>query len=61
MGWTVHVACMGTKKSACLVLVGESKGRRPFGSPRYRWEGNIDMDLRVNWMVWHKVGSAGIE
>lgn len=55
------MACMGTKKSAYLVLVGESKGRRPFGSPRYRWEGSIDMDLKMNWMVWHKVGSAGVE
>jgi len=51
----------GTKKSACLVLVGKSKGRRPFGSPRYRWEGDINMDLEINCVVWRKLGSAGVE
>ena len=40
---------------------GKSKGRRPFGSPRCRWEGNINMDLKINWMVWRKLDSAGVE
>jgi hypothetical protein len=26
--------------------VGKPKGKRPLGKPRYRWEGNIKMDLR---------------
>jgi hypothetical protein len=28
------------------VLVGMSKGRRPLGIPRCRWENNIKMELR---------------
>jgi hypothetical protein len=51
----------GTNKFACGVLVGKYKGRRQFGSPRYRWKGNINMDLKINWMVWRKVGSAGVK
>jgi len=26
--------------------VGKPKGKRPFGRPRRRWEGNIKMDLQ---------------
>jgi hypothetical protein len=28
------------------VLVGITKGRRPIGRPRHRWENNIKMDIR---------------
>jgi hypothetical protein len=28
MRWTWHVACMGTKKGTCRVLVGKPKGKR---------------------------------
>jgi hypothetical protein len=28
------------------VLVGQPKGRRPFGRPRRKWEDGIRMDLR---------------
>jgi hypothetical protein len=28
------------------VLVGRSKGKRPVGRPRRRWEDNIKLDLR---------------
>ena len=32
------------------VLVGKSKGQRPLGRPRRRWEDNIQMDLQeVRW------------
>jgi hypothetical protein len=41
-----HVARMGEGKSAYRVLVGNSKGKRPLGRPRHRWENNIKMDLR---------------
>jgi len=27
------------------ILVGKPEGGRPFGRPRYRWEGNIKMDF----------------
>jgi hypothetical protein len=28
------------------ILVGKPEGRRPLGTPRCRWEDNIEMDLR---------------
>jgi hypothetical protein len=28
------------------VLVAKPEGKRPLGRPRYRWEGNIKMDLQ---------------
>jgi len=32
------------------VLVGRAGGERPFGRPRCRWEGDIEMDLqKVGW------------
>jgi hypothetical protein len=35
------------------VLVGKSKGRRPLGRPRRRWEDGIRMDLKeIGWGVW---------
>jgi len=36
------------------VLVGKSKGQRPLGRPRRRWEDNIQMDLL-------KVGCGGMD
>jgi hypothetical protein len=32
----------GELRSANMVLVGRAKGKRPFGRPRLRWEGNIN-------------------
>jgi hypothetical protein len=32
-----HVACMGGKRRACEVLVGEPERRRPLRGPRQRW------------------------
>jgi len=38
------------RKGDCRVLVGEPVGKKPPGRPRYRWEGNIKMDLQeVGW------------
>jgi hypothetical protein len=44
----------GKKRGAYRILVGRPEGRRPFGGPRRRWEGNIKMDLQnVGWgMDW---------
>jgi hypothetical protein len=40
---------MGEKRNACRVLVGRSKGKRPYGRLRHRWE-DIKMDLRgIRW------------
>jgi hypothetical protein len=31
-------------------MVGILEGKRPLGTPRYRWEDNIRMDLReIEW------------
>jgi hypothetical protein len=37
---------MGEERKVYKVLVGESEGKRPLGSPRRRWEDGIRMDLR---------------
>jgi hypothetical protein len=36
----------GDKRNAYRVLVRKSKGKRPLGRPRRRWEDNIKIDLR---------------
>jgi len=36
---------MGERRVVCRVLVGKHKGKRPFGTPRRRWEDNIKMDI----------------
>jgi len=41
---------MGERRGVYRVLVGKPEGKRPLGSPRSRWEGNIKMDLQeVGW------------
>jgi hypothetical protein len=40
----------GEKRGAYRILVGRTEGRRPFGTPRRRWENNTKMDLQeVGW------------
>jgi hypothetical protein len=39
--WAGHVTHTGNMRNACKILVGKSEGR-----PKYRWEGNIRMDVR---------------
>jgi hypothetical protein len=34
------------QKNAYRILVRKPDGRRPLGSPRYRWAENINMDIR---------------
>ena len=46
MRWAGHVARMGVGRELHRVLVGNSKGKRPLGRPRRRWEDNIKMDLQ---------------
>ena len=38
-----HVAYMGRQDK---LLVGKPAGVRPPGTPRYKWEDNIKMDLK---------------
>jgi hypothetical protein len=48
--WAGHVARMGEKRHAYMLLVGKPEGRRPLGTPRRRWLANIRMDLvEVGW------------
>jgi hypothetical protein len=56
MRWAGHVARIVEGRGVYRVLVGKSKGKRPLGRPRRRWEDNIKMDLReieadgTNWI-----------
>jgi hypothetical protein len=56
MRWAGHVARMGEKRGAYMILVGRPEGRRPLGRPRHRWDDNIKMDLQevgrggMNWI-----------
>jgi hypothetical protein len=43
--WLRHVARMGAKRNAYMILVGKPEGKRPLGRPRRRWVDNIKMDL----------------
>jgi len=43
--WEGHVARMGERRDAHKVLVGRSKGKRPLGRIKRRWEDNIKMNL----------------
>jgi hypothetical protein len=54
MRWAGHVARMGEKRDAYMILVGRREGRRALGRPRHTWEDNIKMDLQdVGWgMDW---------
>jgi len=50
MRWEGHVALMGERRGAYMVLVGKPEGKRPLGRPRHIWEDNIKMHLQeVGW------------
>jgi hypothetical protein len=36
-----HVARMGEKRNAYMILVGMPEGKRPLGRPRRRWVDNV--------------------
>ena len=38
--------CMGERRGVYRVLVGKPEGKRLFGRPRRRWEGNVKTDLQ---------------
>jgi hypothetical protein len=62
-----HVACMGEKRNAYRLLVGNPEGKRPLGRPRRRWVDNITMDVgEMGWdgvmwtgLVWLRIGTGG--
>jgi len=37
---------MGRRRGVYSVLVGKSKGKKPLGRPRRRWEDNIQLDIQ---------------
>jgi hypothetical protein len=41
-----RVACMGAKRGVYRVSVGKPEEKRPLGSPRHRWEYNINIEDR---------------
>jgi hypothetical protein len=48
-----HVARMGDRRGAYMVLVGKREGKSPPGKRRHRWEDNIKVDLQeISWMSW---------
>jgi hypothetical protein len=48
-----HVARIGERRGVYRVSVGKSKGKRPLGRPRHRWEDNIKVNLQeVGWVAW---------
>jgi hypothetical protein len=50
MRWAGHVARMGEKINAYMLLVGKPEGRRPLRRRGRRWVDNIRMDLvEVGW------------
>jgi hypothetical protein len=46
MRWAGHVARMGEKRNAYMLLVGKPWGNKPLGRPRRRWE---DL-LEIGWV-----------
>jgi hypothetical protein len=48
MGWAGHVTRMGAGRKVCKVLVGKTKGNRPFDRPRRRWGGGV---LGLEWIL----------
>ena len=46
MRWERHVARTGEKRNACRVEAGKSRGRKPLGRHRRRWECTIKMHLK---------------
>jgi hypothetical protein len=48
MRWAEHIPCMGEKRNAYRVLMGNPKEKRPLGRRRHRWKGSIKMPV---WQV----------
>jgi len=44
--WAGHVARMGERRGAYLILVGKPEGKKSLGRPRCRWEVNIKLNFQ---------------
>jgi hypothetical protein len=55
---------LGEMGNTYRFLVENPEGKRPLGSSRRRWEGNINMCLKeikleyVQWIIWLRVGPS---
>jgi hypothetical protein len=49
MRWAGHVARIGDRRGAYMVLVGKHEPKRPLGRPRCRWE---DIEMGIKEMGW---------
>jgi hypothetical protein len=50
MRWAGHVARIGAKRNAYMILVGKPEGKRPLGRPKSGWVDNIKMDPQeIKW------------
>ena len=48
--WAGHVACMGDRRDAYMILTERCGGKRPFGTPRQRRDDNFKMEFQeVRW------------
>ena len=43
MGWAEHVARMGDRRGAYVVIIRRRERKRTFGRPRHIWEDKIKM------------------
>jgi hypothetical protein len=65
MGWEGHVTYTVGKRGAYRILVSKPEGKKPFGSPRRRWEDNIKKDRKESvwraWtrLLWLRIGTSG--
>jgi hypothetical protein len=56
---------MGEERKVNKVFVGKSKGKRPLGRPRCRWEDGIRLDLEeigwrcVDWICMARIETGG--
>lgn len=65
MRWVEHVERVVQKINAYTFWYGKPEGRRATGRPKYRWEGDIKMDLKKQdgrkWtgLIWMGTGKSG--
>jgi hypothetical protein len=51
MTWAGHVERSGDERKVYKILVRKSKGKRPLGRSRRRWEDGFKMDLKeIGWV-----------
>jgi hypothetical protein len=52
MRWVGHVALMGVKRNAYRLLAGKPEVKRLLRCPGHRWNFNIKMLERQDWVMW---------